>query len=190
MRVQQILHPTDFSECAQRALQVAVYLAVSHGAALHVFHARVLHAEDPAREGAEVDRVLDDARFHGRAWIEHDPQRSLSLSSAEARDVNAYDALAEQIGTMRPDLVVIGTHGRSGFGRLLLGSLTDKLLRHAPCDVLTVRADAKLPAPGRGFTRLFVPVDFSKPSRRALETAQALAAVHDARLTLGHVVST
>jgi len=84
----------------------------------------------------------------------------------------------------------MGTHGRSGLDRLLMGSLTDKMLRHAPCHVLTVRSDARLPAPGRGLERLLVPVDFSEASKRALETATALGEATGARATVMHVMST
>jgi len=186
----RILHPTDFSECAQCALRVAVYLAVSHRAELRLFHARLLYAEDPAREESSLARALDDARFYARAWIEHDPEGRFDVSAGEARDVDAYRALAGEIDRHAPDLIVMGTHGRSGLDRLLMGSLTDKILRHAPCDVVTVRSDARLPAPGRGLERILVPVDFSQPSKRALEAAQALGQATGARATVLHVMST
>lgn len=186
----RILHPTDFSESAQCALRVAVYLAVSQRAELRVFHARVLYAEDPALEGPNLSRVVDDARFHARAWIEHDPEGRLDVSAEETRDVDAYQALAAEIDRRSPDLIVMGTHGRSGLDRLLMGSLTDKMLRHAPCHVMTVRSDARLPAPGRGIERLLVPVDFSEPSKHALEAAGTLGASTGARATVLHVMGT
>ena len=186
----RILLPTDFSESAQCALRVAVYLAVSERAELRVFHARVLHAEDPAREEPSLARVVEDARFYARAWIEHDPEGRLDVSAEEARGLDTYEALSGEIDRHRPDLIVMGTHGRSGLDRLLMGSLTDKMLRHAPCHVLTVRSDARLPAPGRGLERLLVPVDFSEPSKRALEVATTLGEATGARATVVHVMST
>lgn len=186
----RILLPTDFSESAQCALRVAVYLAVSHRAELRVFHARLLHAEDPAREEPSLARAVDDARFYARAWIEHDAEGRLDVSAEESRNVDAFQALTDEIDRRGPDLIVMGTHGRSGLDRLLMGSLTDKMLRHAPCSVLTVRSDARLPAPGRGLERLLVPVDFSEPSKRALEAARALGETTGARATVVHVMST
>jgi len=190
VNISRILHPTDFSECAQGALRLAVYLAVSHRADLRIFHARVLHAEDPAREEPSLARTLDDAQFYGRAWIEHDPEGRLDVCTEEARDVDAYGALTGEIDRCEPDLIVMGTHGRSGLDRLLMGSLTDKILRHAPCHVITVRSDARLPVPGRGLRRLLVPVDFSPPSKRALDAARSLAQTTGARATVVHVMST
>jgi len=186
----RILHPTDFSESAQCALRVAAFMAVSNRAELRIFHARVLHAEDPSREGPGLARVLDDARFYAKAWLEHDPEGRFDVSAEEARAVDAYEALSDEIDRRTPDLIVMGTHGRSGLDRLLMGSLTDKMLRHAPCDVMTVRSDARLPVPGRGLERLLVPVDFSAPSKRALEAAKTLGELTGARAVVMHVMGT
>jgi nucleotide-binding universal stress UspA family protein len=84
------------------------------------------------------------------------------------------------------DLLVIGTHGTTGFEHLLLGSVTEKVLRQATCPVLTVpprsRATSKLP-----FKRILCPIDFSDPSLAALDFAFSLAREGDADLTILHV---
>ena len=84
------------------------------------------------------------------------------------------------------DLVVMGTHGRSGFERLVLGSVTEKVLRKAPCPVMAVPPPAvtvgKLP-----YGRLLCPVDFSDSSEAALRFACSIAEEADARLTIVHV---
>jgi len=190
MRVTRLLHPTDFSACAYRALDVAIYLAVSHRVPLHVFHAHLLHADDPARERFDLAEYVDDARSRARAWLEHDPAGTFDIETHETRGIGIFDALMAEVGRIGADLVVMGTHGRTGVGKLLMGSQTDKLLRHAPCHVMTVRADAKVPEPGRGFARLLTPVDFSDPSRRALEVACSIARETGGAITLAHVIST
>jgi nucleotide-binding universal stress UspA family protein len=85
------------------------------------------------------------------------------------------------------DVIVMGTHGASGFEHLLLGSVTEKVLRRAPCPVLTVpphtHATSKLP-----FRRLLCAVDFSESSLRGLDLAGSLAKESDAALTVLHVV--
>ena len=58
------------------------------------------------------------------------------------------------------DLVVLGSHGHARFSKLLMGSTAEKILRHAPCDVLTVKAGAPIPDDGH-FRRFLIPVDFS-----------------------------
>ena len=87
------------------------------------------------------------------------------------------------------DLLVIGTHGRSGFDRLLLGSTTEKLLRKAPCPVLTVPARAPNAAPvGALCTRVLCAVDFSPVSLRALALAESLANEAAGQLCVLHVL--
>ena len=85
------------------------------------------------------------------------------------------------------DLIVMGTHGASGFEHLLLGSVTEKVLRRARCPVLTVpphaQATSTLP-----FRRLLCAIDFSDSSLRGLELACSLAKESNAALTLLHVV--
>jgi nucleotide-binding universal stress UspA family protein len=87
------------------------------------------------------------------------------------------------------DLIVMGTHGRSGFDRLMLGSTTEKLLRKSPCPLMTVPAHAPdaVPVPVL-FRRILCAVDFSPSSLRALSFAESLAEESDAHLRLIHVV--
>jgi nucleotide-binding universal stress UspA family protein len=88
------------------------------------------------------------------------------------------------------DLLVLGTHGRSGFQRLFLGSVTEKVIRKATCPTLVVpprAADVAPDAPVQ-FRRILSPVDFSDSSRDALAYAVHMAEEADARLTLLHVI--
>jgi nucleotide-binding universal stress UspA family protein len=85
------------------------------------------------------------------------------------------------------DVIVMATHGASGFQHLLLGSVTEKVLRRARCGVLTVPPLAHSASP-RPFTRILCPVDFSDPSLFALEAAASLARASSAGLTVVHVV--
>ena len=93
--------------------------------------------------------------------------------------------------SLNADLLVLGTHGRSGFERLVLGSVTEKVLRKATCAVLTVPPalpDAVPAAPGL-FKDILCPVDFSETSMRALHYAMSIAQEADARLAVLHVLS-
>lgn len=190
MQLRSIFHPTDFSECARRALTVAVYLAVSRRATLHVFHAAVLHEDDPAFELPEMTAWVDQAHVHAEAWLEHAPGGRLDIRTEIGRGLDAHDAIMDAAERHRADLVVMGTHGRVGVRKLLMGSHTDKMLRHASCHVLTTRADAELPGPGQRFRRILVPVDFSSHSKRAFALARDLATEDGGRITLAHVMST
>jgi nucleotide-binding universal stress UspA family protein len=105
----------------------------------------------------------------------------------------AGDAATEilaQARNMDADLLVIGTHGRSGFDRLVLGSVTEKVLRRAACPVLSVppRAPGASPSAAISFKRILCPVDFSDSSMNALRYATSLGQEAAAHLTLLHVM--
>jgi len=92
---------------------------------------------------------------------------------------------------MKAELLVMGTHGRSGFERFLLGSVTEKVLRKASCPVLTVprRHPDAVPATPVLFKQILCPVDFSDCSMQALNYAMSLAQEADAHLTVLHVMA-
>src|SRR5262245_19927539 len=101
------------------------------------------------------------------------------------------DPVEEIVGqARRADLLVLGTHGRKGFERLVLGSVTEKVLRKSPCPVLTVPRHAPGSPSGHppAFKRILCCVDFSDSDRQALEFAPSLAMEADARLSRLHVV--
>src|SRR4029079_2335935 len=101
------------------------------------------------------------------------------------------EAIREHAATHRVDLLVMGSHGRSGFKRLLLGSVTERVIRHAPCPTMIVPAQAHdigPEGPVRSRT-ILCPVDFSEHSIRAVEYAVNLAEESDAELRLLHVLT-
>ena len=90
---------------------------------------------------------------------------------------------------MAADLVVMGTHGRSGFERLVLGSVTERVLRKSACPVLTVpKGIPDVATPPVLFNRIVCAVDFSDCSMHALNYAMSLAQEADAHLTVVHVI--
>ncbi len=188
MTLSTILHPTDCSESAARALEVAVRLAVAHRATLVILHAELVHGDGSRERRAALDEYVASAR---RLLDELAGRRSSSAPVAvevvDARTYSAHEAIVEAAAKRHADLIVMGTHGRRGLSRLLLGSNAERVLRQAPCHVLTVRADAVLPA-GPECVKLLVPVDFSECSRRALEAAMALSAGNNAAIDVLHVI--
>jgi nucleotide-binding universal stress UspA family protein len=136
--------------------------------------------------------VLDDA---ARDQLRADLRRLVAADCGVAIDVIVREApdppaeILHQADALGADLLVVGSHGRTGFERLLLGSVTEKVLRKATCPVMVVPraatgADA---APGR-FRRILCPVDFSDASVTALPLALSIAQESDATLTLMHVI--
>jgi nucleotide-binding universal stress UspA family protein len=122
-----------------------------------------------------------------RRFVEPFLGRGVALAS-EVWEGEPWRAILEGAATVSADLVVMGTHGRTGFEHLLLGSVTEKVLRRAGCPVLTVGSSLHLPAPGL-FRRILCAVDLSGSSRRTIDTALAFADESDALVTMLHVVS-
>ena len=127
----QILVATDFSDRAEAALAVAVQYARALGATLHVFH--VFSAAE-----VEVTRLLADAAARAGADV---PVTVSGAGGDPAEEILRY-AAGHPI-----DLIVVGTHGRTGVSRVLLGSMAERVMRGARCPVLVVPAPVGIAAP-------------------------------------------
>ncbi len=112
----------------------------------------------------------------------------LKFICAQLRSISAAGAILEYAAEHNIDLITLGTHGRRGLRRLLLGSVAEEVVRLAPCPVLTVPERAGGTTPGQ-VRRILVPVDFSEHARLALSHASQLAALYGARLELLHVIA-
>ncbi len=192
MTFTHILCPVDRSDVSRRALDYAVSLARWSAARLTVLE--VIDVTPPVSTGAIPEMVLvpDELRQGVRE------QLSGLVTPALAADVAAEVRVEE--GQVAPrvlqvaadesvDLIVMGTHGRSGVQRLVLGSIAEKMVRQAACPVLTVPpGDAHVPSPDTPFQTVICPTDFSDVSAVAVALASDLAAEARARLLLLHVV--
>lgn len=192
MRIQSILAPTDFSETANHAVEQAVELSIRTRARLHLYHVVEPLAEESAGVVAAVRDYLES--------LEADAQKSLALKVevlrgndidvhfSTARAVSPFEAIGAKVEELQPDLLVMGTHGRTGLERLLLGSVTEKTLRHVRVNVLSLGPTTTLVRSDRVFERILVPVDFSEPSRRAFAAAHELL-VPGGEIVAVHVVA-
>ncbi|MEO2199265.1 MAG: universal stress protein [bacterium] len=192
MRIDTILHPTDFSDSAAKARRVAVEFATRYGAELHLFHSQLLHSSSGSEPPLEA--LAETVSAEANRLAEQDPTRRVPTVQLSHRPaVSAFEAVMERATELRPDLVVMGTHGRSGLGRLLIGSTAEKIVRHWTGHVVTVRSVVHPEPPpaedeqGRP-RRILVPVDLSAGSARALDMARWLTTGTNARLDLLHVV--
>lgn len=144
MLPKNILVPTDLSEGAEEALDYACELAAQFGATIHLINVISIPALGVPELGvAMASSVIDSLIQDNKVALDALAQRKCAkatmgqqlLRTGDARDViiNA----AKELGV---DLIVMGTHGRRGVARALLGSVTETVVRSAPCPVLTVRA--------------------------------------------------
>ena len=194
MNIRKILFPTDFTPHAEQAFPHALYLGEEFGADVHMFHAVVLHAADPAnpeRAFPDLEVTYEEIRAWAAEQMEATAEAAdrpeVRLVHAEERAIAPAPAIVEYAEEEDVDLVVMATHGRRGVRRMLLGSVAEEVLRIAPCPVLTVRPRPEGPGPGRP-ERIVVPVDFSEHSDLALASAAELARRTGAALSVLHVV--
>jgi nucleotide-binding universal stress UspA family protein len=142
-----ILHATDFSDCSEASLHVARLLARDAGARLVLHHVTPL---DVALEGSRKgggDPVAERAHLEVIRRQMEGPDLKCPVEARLGRGEPAAEILraADEVGA---DLIVMGTHGRGGLGRVLMGSVAESVLREAPCPVLIARSAA--PEPGAG----------------------------------------
>ena len=171
----KILCPTDFSDGSQHALRVAARLASEHAAELVLLNAWFVPPMMYSGEYIFPPMVLEEWQDDGR--------RRLAMAVEQARTLGAklvsgfsvtgspWATIVDVLDNQGFDLCVMGTHGRTGVTRILLGSVAEKVVRHAPCSVLAVRADGEPDGP---FRHVLCPTDFSEASTHAVDVAAKL----------------
>ena len=195
--MQRVLCPVDFSDGCRHGIDVAVALARSTGGRLTAIHVlqpvpAMVPFTDPLSHppglwtAEDIESVRKDVLtlVAGEGAGRGVPVEALCVEGNPAREIlRSADAVPA-------DLIVMGTHGRSGFMRLLLGSVTEKVLRHASCPVLTVppRAPDAMPVGAKVFSNIVAAVDFSDSSQAGLKIAADLARQYGATLTAVHIV--
>jgi nucleotide-binding universal stress UspA family protein len=198
VRFKQILCPIDFSDFSRHAFDRAVGVARCYDATVTVLHVLPVPSAVPAVPyGPEGPGPLG-LELVDRGRVLSEIPRFLDLNESigipvKYRAIEAPSVQKEilvQAERLSADLLVMGTHGRSGFERLLLGSVTEKVLRTSRVPVLTVPAHVPdaVPAGRDPFRRILYATDFSQGSEAALRHAASLAEHGAAQLTLLHAV--
>lgn len=143
----RIVVPTDFSDCAQEAWSVAKRVAATSGGELILTH--VLTEIPRYGEGFFLTESASKIEEAARKWAAASLEDWVAKARADGLKVRSalrtgvpYDEIVALARDERADLIVIGTHGRGGMNRVLLGSVADRVVRLAPCPVLTVREPA------------------------------------------------
>ena len=146
MTLDNILVPTDFSPGSQEAVRYAYDLAVALGATLHVVHV----LENPFAPGAFMEMYTPPSPEYFRD-MERQAEAKLKAALSPEQQARVRAVLTTRLGVPateildrlqaepRIDLVVMASHGRGGVARLVMGSVTDRIIRSAPCPVLTLR---------------------------------------------------
>jgi len=188
-----ILFATDFSSAATRALPYAVEIARKSQAKIHAVHV-ISPPVSPAASPEEWSQILhDDEALREGGTIE--PEKELQGLPHDLLFLkgDVWENLKQVIEDESADLLVIGTHGRTGLSRALMGSVAEKILRLAPCPVLTVGpevATKRSHAKAAELNCILYATDFSRESFAAARYAISLAREYRADLILLHTVRT
>jgi nucleotide-binding universal stress UspA family protein len=148
--IRQILVPVDFSEPAQLALDYAGNVASKLGGTLDLLHVWEMPSFVPpvamAIEGMSLaDWARKNAQESLDAFVREATSRGVTVRAAHSMPGRAASTIVEFAETEGFDLIVLGTHGRTGLSRMLLGSVAENVVRHAACPVLTVRSRPSTP---------------------------------------------
>ena len=184
-----ILFATDFSSAASAAVPFAAELTKRYGAKLYALYVRppVVNPMTPPLTwgGLEEAAAVEDAR--------HEKELANAFSGIQPeilmKEGDIWSSLTSAIEEKNIDLIVMGTRGRSGISKFVLGSIAEEIFRQAPCPVLTVGPNT--PAPGKQsgeITKILFATDFSPESSAAAPYAVSLAQECQAYLTLLHVI--
>jgi nucleotide-binding universal stress UspA family protein len=200
------LFATDFSSTSETALPYAAAICRHFGSTLHTVHV-LSDTGLPMMTGGidyvSLGSIYEDAHTEAKEKLDQISERIRGIPHRNhVRRGQVCQGLADVIEADDVDLIVVGTHGRTGLGKLLLGSVAEAILRHAPCPVLTVgpkvSGRAKLPSFGSHgqdlapleleLRQILFATNFGTNSARAAQEAIALAEEFRAHLTLLHVI--
>lgn len=177
--IRHVLCPVDLSKPSAQALRYAAAFRSVVGGDLTVLHVRIALTYRAAQEPLDTNLQTFISNIIGS-------QPSIRLLERRGDPATEILGTASAIGA---DVIVMGTHGRTGLRRLLLGSVTEHVIRRSPAPVLTVPPgwgeDSNASA---GLRCVLCAVDFSQPSARAVDVAVSIAAASHARLILAHAL--
>jgi nucleotide-binding universal stress UspA family protein len=201
LEVKRILCPLDFSEFSVRAYRHALSLAEHYRAKLVAQHTVEVWRHPSAGFAATANlydeycqTLLGNGKEQLKEFVKNYTHNKVQPELIVYEGI-AADSILSSAQEQKSDLIVMGTHGLRGFDRLMLGSVTDRVMRRATCPVLVVRepprdfvvADQPRHSPHR-LDRVLACIDFSEDSEQALNYAFSAAAEYHAELTLLHVL--
>ena len=189
--IHNMLIATDFSHHSDIALRFGLSLAQSYGARVEIVYVLatdeyVLSGPEGLHAGTEAARrdLLDfKSRLHNLGSVGEYADCHVSMLEGPVAET-----ILQCAREGKADLIVVGTHGRSGFGKVILGSVAEDIFRHSPVPVLTVGPSIHRHRGINQTHHILAPCDLTSRSHPALEYACTLAAEHNSQLTVLHVI--
>lgn len=189
LRFENLLYATDFQGDSESALPYVFSVAKAYQSKVYVVHVvDVSPFSNPSPTSAMRAVEAQAIREAKQAALELSPALVPVPSEVLIRKGDIWKEISHVIEEKNIDLIVVGTHGRAGIHKLVLGSVAERIFRRAPCPVLTVGPGVHGETDPFGrLHSILVPTDFTPESRVAVSYASALAQVHQSRVYLLHV---
>jgi nucleotide-binding universal stress UspA family protein len=192
VRFRKILCPIDFFSASKRAFEYALKLAENYGASIELLH--VVSPIVPSVYGSNISisdlttEFQKEAAKQLQAFTTRVEKKQIPIH-AEVVVGDVDSEIRGAISALKPDLVVVGTRGRRGFERWVLGSVTEKLMRHCPVPLLVIGSNGATRMVPPAIARMVVTTDFSSGTTDAMNYAFSIAGESQAKVTLLHVIN-
>lgn len=193
IKIKKILMSTDFSQNANQALRYAAVFADKFDSKLTLFNVIALFQDDPNNPRHHFPNLKALYTIMDQNAIANMDQfdlhfDKLQVNKVAVRGISPAEEIINYAESNEADLIVMGTHGRSALGHFLIGSVAEKVVRHAKCPVLTISHQEKEMYERPAIKSILVPIDFSNHSKQALKYATSLAVLFGASLEILHVI--
>jgi nucleotide-binding universal stress UspA family protein len=189
--IKKILCPVDFFPASDAAVNYAAGLAANYDATVHLLHVITpipAGMYEYAFDTSELLKSREESTIGEMNNLVARVKQAGAYATPEVRVGDVYDEIKRSIEVVKPDLLVMGTHGRRGVERWFMGSTTERLLRHSPVPLVTISATGEKPLAPPRFRRILVTTDFSEGTQDALAYAFSVAQENESQVTLLHVL--
>jgi nucleotide-binding universal stress UspA family protein len=189
--IHNVLIATDFSRCSNLALSFGLELA--HGYQANAYVVFVVPTDQFMVAGPDAYEAAKDVARRDLMELKHELRKKHSYIEGEDYHLfllegDVAESILDFARQKEIDVIVVGTHGRGGLGRALMGSVAERVFRQAAVPVLTLGPNLQRIARAGTPRNILVPVDFTPASERAAHYAVAMAREHNAALTMLHVI--
>jgi nucleotide-binding universal stress UspA family protein len=191
VNIKKILCPVDFFPASDAAVNYTAGLAATYGAEVHLLHVIspiVAGTYEYAIDTTDFMKEIEEQSVDEMNRLAKRLGASNITVEGKVRTGDVYDEIKRAIEDVKPDLIVMGTHGRRGVERWFMGSTTEKLLRHTPVPLVTISAAGEKSSNAPRFRRILVTTDFSEGTADALAYAFSVAQENQSKVLLLHVL--
>src|SRR5215831_288725 len=189
--IKNILCPVDFFPASNAAVNYAAGLAANYDAVIHLLHVVTpvpVSVYEYAIDSTAILKSVEEASVDEMKKLATRVKGMGVAAETELVVGDVYDEIKRSIDVLKPDLIVMGTHGRRGVERWFMGSTTEKLLRHSPVPLVTINSTGEKSLTAPRFKRILVTTDFSEGTTDALAYAFSVAQENESQVMVLHVL--